>query len=106
VRSVGTADRIRGRIRPDHALIRGLRETGSETELTRALASVLGVEPAMASGFLRVVVEAAPHRMRIDLELRGLLARGGCSAPYERTSPSGIDHPVLARAKGGHRRKA
>ena len=32
-----------------HALIRGLQQQGSETELTQALAAVFAAEPAMAS---------------------------------------------------------
>jgi hypothetical protein len=55
------------RLRAEHALIRGLREGGSETELTRAFASVLDVEPRMTSEFLRLVVRAAPYGDRIDL---------------------------------------
>lgn len=48
-------------LRPEHALIRALRDTRSETELTRALAAVLGAEPEMASEFVRLVVGKAPH---------------------------------------------
>lgn len=52
---------------PKHALIQGLREGGSETELTRAIAAVLSADPEMASAFLRLAVEAAPHGRSIDL---------------------------------------
>ena len=63
---------------PEHALIRALRDTRSETELTRALAAVLGAEPEMASEFVRLVVGKAPHGDRVDLG--SLPARLRCSA--------------------------
>jgi hypothetical protein len=50
-----------------HALIRGLRNRGSETELTRALAAVFSEEPSMAAAFVRHVISKAPHGDRIDL---------------------------------------
>jgi len=63
---------------PEHALIRALRDTSSETELTRALAAVLDAEPEMAAEFVRLVVRKAPHGDRVDLD--ALPARLGCSA--------------------------
>ena len=52
---------------PEHALISGLREGGSEVEVTRALASVLAHEKRMAAQFVRLVIESAPRGKRIDL---------------------------------------
>ena len=63
---------------PEHALIRALRNTRSETELTRALAAVLDAEPEMAAEFVRLVVGKAPHGDRVDLGV--LPARLRCSA--------------------------
>jgi hypothetical protein len=42
---------------PEHAILRGLRERGSETELTRVLAATLGADPAFAAAFVRTVLE-------------------------------------------------
>ena len=53
---------------PQHALIRGLRDLRSETELTRVLASVFAMEPEMASQFVRLVCMHAPHAGRISLD--------------------------------------
>jgi hypothetical protein len=50
-----------------HALIRGLRNRESETELTQAIAAVLSEEPAMAAAFVRHVISRAPHGDRIDV---------------------------------------
>ena len=55
-------------IGPQHALIRGLRNPASETELTRVLASVSAVEPQMASEFVRLVCTRAPRAGRVDLD--------------------------------------
>jgi hypothetical protein len=63
---------------PQHALIRGLREGSSETELTRALAAVLDAEREMAAEFVRLAVREAPHGGRVDLaDLPTML---GCTA--------------------------
>jgi hypothetical protein len=53
---------------PQHALLRGLRNPASETELTRALASVFAVEPTMASEFVELVCTRAPHAARVNLD--------------------------------------
>ncbi len=50
-----------------HALLSGLREAGSETELTRVLASLFGADPVMAGAFVRLAVSEAPRGMNIDL---------------------------------------
>ena len=50
-----------------HALIAGLRHGRSETELTRALASVFAAEPVLGASFLRLVLSRAPHAGGIDL---------------------------------------
>jgi hypothetical protein len=50
-----------------HALIDGLRDGRSETELTRALASVFRFEPVVGASFLRLVLLHAPQRRGIDL---------------------------------------
>jgi hypothetical protein len=42
---------------PEHAILRGLRERASETELTRVLASALGADPGLAADFVRLVLE-------------------------------------------------
>lgn len=57
-----------------HALIAGLRHGRSETELTRALASVFAVEPLLAVSFLKLVLEHAPRAGGVDLS--GLPAEG------------------------------
>lgn len=44
-----------------HALFQALRDTRSETELTRALAAVLGADPIAAADFVRAVAESAPR---------------------------------------------
>ena len=54
--------RQRYELGPEHALIRALRDTRSETELTRALAAVLDAEPEMAAEFVRLVVRKARAR--------------------------------------------
>lgn len=53
---------------PQHALVRGLRNSASETELTRVLASVFAVEPIMASQFVELVCTRAPHAARVTLD--------------------------------------
>jgi hypothetical protein len=50
-----------------HALIAGLRHGRSETELTRALASVFTAEPMLGASFLRLVLSHAPHAGGINL---------------------------------------
>jgi hypothetical protein len=50
-----------------HALIAGLRDGRSETELTRALASVFAAEPVLGASFLKLVLSHAPHAGGIDL---------------------------------------
>src|SRR5262245_43187530 len=50
-----------------HALIAGLRDGRSETELTRALASVFAAEPTLGASFLRHVLSHAPQAGGIDL---------------------------------------
>ena len=50
-----------------HALIAGLRHGRSETELTRALASVFTAEPMLGASFLRLVLSHAPQAGGIDL---------------------------------------
>jgi predicted nuclease with RNAse H fold len=70
--------RQRHELGPEHALIRALRNTRSETELTRALAAVLDAEPEMAAEFVRLVVRKATHGARVDLD--ALPARLRCSA--------------------------
>ena len=50
-----------------HALIAGLRHGRSETELTRALASVFTAEPMLGASFLGLVLSHAPHAGGIDL---------------------------------------
>lgn len=69
--------RQRYELGPEHALIRSLRNTRSETELTRALAAVLDAEPEMAAEFVRLVVRKAKHADRVDLT--ALPARLRCS---------------------------
>lgn len=59
-----------------HALISGLREGGSETEMTRAFASTLAADPEMASGFVRLLIASSPHAARVDLS--GLPAKLHC----------------------------
>ena len=53
-------------LEPQHAVIRGLRDVRSETELTRTLAAVLDAEPAMAGDFVRLVLRSAPRSGHID----------------------------------------
>jgi len=50
-----------------HALIAGLRHGRSETELTRALASVFAAEPPLGASFLKLVLEHAPRSGSVDL---------------------------------------
>jgi hypothetical protein len=50
-----------------HALISGLRHGRSETELTRALASVFTVERVLGASFLRLVLSHAPRAGGLDL---------------------------------------
>jgi hypothetical protein len=52
---------------PEHSLLRGLRESRSETELTRALASVFDADKRLAASFARLVLERAPNAERLDL---------------------------------------
>src|SRR4051812_17297378 len=49
-----------------HALLRGLRRSGSETQLTQALAAVLAADPTMAADFVRLVLDHAPRRPTFD----------------------------------------
>jgi hypothetical protein len=49
-----------------HALIAGLRDGRSETELTRALASVFRAEPKLGASFLKLVLLHAPRARGID----------------------------------------
>jgi hypothetical protein len=61
---------------PQHALLRGLRNPASETELTRVLASVFAVEPTMASQFVELVCTHAPRAALVKLQ--GLPGRLEC----------------------------
>jgi hypothetical protein len=61
-----------------HALIAALRHGRSETELTRALASVFTHERKLGAAFLRLVLLHAPQASRIDLS--ALPAELGCRA--------------------------
>ena len=49
-----------------HALIAGLRQRRSETELTQTLASVFAAEPVLGASFLRLVLKHAPRAAGID----------------------------------------
>lgn len=63
-----------------HALLRGLRRQGSETELTQTLASVFAAEPRMAAQFVQLVFGEAPHGARVNL--RGLPEHLECRAEH------------------------
>lgn len=43
-------------IGPQHAILKGLRDPGSETELTRVLAAAFNADPALAAGFVRAAL--------------------------------------------------
>jgi hypothetical protein len=82
------------RVGPEHAILRGLREPGSETELTRVLAAVMQADARLASDFVKLVLrhskrpsdprwERLPHEFecrsevplaegRVDLEFSDL----------------------------------
>src|SRR3954451_16615398 len=47
---------------PEHAVIRGLREPRSETQLTRTLATVFGADEALAAAFVRSLVLVSKRR--------------------------------------------
>lgn len=58
---------------PGTAIIRGLRRTGDEPELTRALASVFQAEPGVAGQFVNLASDAvdAPEPIADDVEDSG-----------------------------------
>jgi hypothetical protein len=81
-----------------HALIRGLREGGSETELTRAFAAVLDAEPEMAAEFLQLILRRAPHGDAIHDVLP---SRFSCVAE-EKVEQGRADLTFRDRASGWH----
>lgn len=85
-----------------HALIAGLRHGRSETELTRALASVFAAEPVLGASFLSLVLSRAPHTGDIEvsslpaaLECRAEQALGEGRADLSFTDAAGRWHAIV-----------
>ena len=65
---------------PAHALLRTLRRSGSETELTQALAAVLEAEPRAAAEFVRAVAASASAPAGEAIDISDLPAELFCLA--------------------------
>src|SRR5947199_8748993 len=71
---------------PEHAILLGLRERRSETELTRVLASLFTAAPDLAAAFVGVVLRSSkrPNDPRWDALPAGFACRSEVQLPEGR----------------------
>ena len=95
---------------PAHALLKGLREPRSETELTRVLAETLAAHPSLAAGFVKAVLrrsERPDGARRTRLRTSSSVARKCRSRRGGSTWSSGISggRGWLASTRGAQDRR-
>lgn len=66
---------------PQHSILQGLRESKSETELTRVLAAVFRADPSLAAQFVKIVLGRS--KRHFDSRWEGLPARFDCRSEVQ-----------------------